>query len=46
MRNFIRHNIDNIKGKKAVSIERENPKQSQVQRSKAPRNISMADRVS
>lgn len=46
MRNFIRHNIENVKGKKAVSIERENPKQSQVNRTNPHKNISMAERVS
>lgn len=45
MRNFIRHNIENVKGKKAVSIERENPKQSHIVKSIPPRNLSIADRV-
>jgi hypothetical protein len=45
MRNFIRKNIENVNRKKAVSIERDNPKQSNVtnaQRTNAPRNVSMA----
>ena len=48
MRNFIRHNIENVKGKKTVSIEREtpNPEQSQVQRTRPIKSISMAERVS
>lgn len=45
MRNFIRHNIENVKGKKAVSIERENPKQSHIVKSNPLRNLSIADRV-
>jgi len=47
MKNFIRHNIQNVKGtKRAGSIERESPKHSPIKHYSNIKNTSIQQRVS